>query len=78
MEAPHGGTVVLDLSRLSFMDTAGLRALVENHIALASRGWRVCPSAAQPQVAVLLGVADRANWLPEDFLCTGGLATPAA
>jgi len=69
VDAPYGGTVALNLSRPSSMDTAGLRALVDNRLALVACGWRVCPISAQPQVAWLLGCADGKGWLPDDFLC---------
>lgn len=64
-----GGTVVLDLSGLSFMDSAGLASLADNRMELIARGWRVCPSLPQGHVRRLLAFAVREGLLPSDFVC---------
>jgi len=69
--APPGGTVRLDLSRLSFMDVAGLRGLTENSAALVARGWRVSPPHPQRQIGWMLDFAGQQGWLPTDFTCDG-------
>lgn len=61
------GTVVLELSALTFLDTAGLTALLESRADLLGQNWRVRVTQPQPQVQRLLSVAARASWLPEDL-----------
>jgi anti-anti-sigma factor len=49
--APGGGPIVLDLSRLSFIDCAGLRALCQLHEAFRASGGRgLVVRNLQPQV----------------------------
>jgi anti-sigma B factor antagonist len=59
---PGGGPVVLDLSRLSFIDCAGLRALCQMHEALReSGGPGLVVRDVQPQVRKvfdLVGVSE--------------------
>lgn len=69
LAAPHRGAVHLDLSGLSFMDTAGVRAIAECRASLVAAGWRVCPTAAQPQVLRILEHSENQGWLPHDFVC---------
>jgi len=54
---------------MSFIDSAGVRGLLDSQRRLAAYGWRVCPTGAQQQVGWLLDYADRNGWLPHDFLC---------
>jgi anti-anti-sigma regulatory factor len=63
--------VVLDLSRLSFLDTAGQSALDDARLALRSTGARVCMVEAQPHVGRLLAYAAEAGWLAQDALDPG-------
>ncbi|GAC1443065.1 MAG: hypothetical protein NVS3B26_11720 [Mycobacteriales bacterium] len=67
--SPAAGTVQLDLSRLTFMDLAGMRSLSESRDALVARGWRVCPTHPQRQIGWLLTFASQQGWLPADFIC---------
>ena len=64
-----GRTVHLDLSGLTFMDTARLTALNEARTALIEQGWRVCLVAPQPHIIRLLDVAIVCGWLPPDVEC---------
>jgi anti-anti-sigma factor len=59
--------VELDLSRLSFLDSAGLSALSDSRLALLTAGWRLRLVKAQPHVGRLLTYAVAAGWLPKDL-----------
>lgn len=63
----RGGTVQLDLSRLSFVDTSGMLGLSDYAAALVAHGWRLRPQHAQRQIGRLLGFAEREGWLPKEF-----------
>jgi anti-anti-sigma factor len=60
--------VQLDLSRLTFLDTAGLTALADSRLVLRAAGWRFHVVRAQPNVGRLLAYAITAGWLPQDLL----------
>ncbi len=67
--APHGRTALLDLSALTFLDTAGLRCLTDTRSALVAQGWRVCLTRPRGQVLRLLDLAVQFGWLPGDLKC---------
>jgi anti-anti-sigma factor len=64
--------VELDLSQLSFLDTAGLSALSDSRLALQAAGWRFHLVRAQPNVSRLLAYAVESGWLPGDLLEQAG------
>jgi anti-anti-sigma factor len=64
--------VELDLSQLSFLDTAGLSALSDSRLALQAAGWRFHLVGAQPNVGRLLAYAVESGWLPGDLLEQAG------
>lgn len=68
--APHGRTALLDLSALTFLDTAGLRCLTDTRSALVAQGWRVCLTRPRGQVLRHeLDLAVQFGWLPGDLEC---------
>jgi len=75
------GTVCLDLADLTFLDPAGLTALVRARSALRASGWHVRLTAPQPAVRRLLEHAVRSGWsqagalLPTELLPTELLPT---
>ncbi len=63
--APLGqGTVLLDISALTFLDSAGLAALTDAYDMLSAAGWRVRLSPPPPAVRRLLDHAVTAGWFP--------------
>jgi anti-anti-sigma factor len=63
--ASGGGPVVLDLSGLSFIDCAGLRALRQTHAALrAAGGPGLVLRNVQPQVRTVLDLVGVREYLP--------------
>jgi anti-anti-sigma factor len=64
--------VELDLSQLSFLDTAGLSALSDSRLALQAVGWRLHLVRAQPNVSRLLAYAVESGWLPGDLVDQAG------
>jgi anti-anti-sigma factor len=71
--AQRRGDVRLELHGLSFLDSTGLSALVENGKALVDAGWTISAGPAQPQVSRLLRYATQLGWLPD-----GALTAPRA
>lgn len=63
------GTVLLDMSALTFLDTSGLAALTNACNALSTAGWRVCLSRPEPAVCRLLDLAVTAGWFPGGMDC---------
>jgi anti-sigma B factor antagonist len=55
-EATGGGTLVVDMSRTRFCDSAGLHALVEAHKRAMSQGGQVLLVATGPAVLRLLEI----------------------
>jgi anti-sigma B factor antagonist len=53
---PAGGRLVLDLSALSFMDSAGVRALMNLDVRSRAEGWTLVLAGAQPPVVRLLAI----------------------
>ena len=70
---PAAKTTIIDLGDLQFMDSSGLRALIQAESALRADGCRVVVIKSSGQVAELLrltGVADRlemADEIPADL-----------
>jgi anti-anti-sigma factor len=60
--------VVLDLRRLSFLDTGGVTALADGRLALLTAGRHLRLVGAQPHIRRLLAYAASAGWLDQDLL----------
>lgn len=59
---PAGSSVTADVRELSFMDSSGLRALMNLDIRARDEGWSLTIAGPQPEVRrvlVLCGVEDR-------------------
>lgn len=56
-------TIVVDLSRVTFLDSSGLGALVAAHHELAGDGGRLKLAAATPQVQKILQITRLGNVL---------------
>jgi len=54
--ADAGGLIVLDLSRVRYMDSAGLGALLTVYRNAAASGGSLCVASVRPQVATLFRV----------------------
>jgi anti-sigma B factor antagonist len=52
-----GSHVVLDLDGVAFMDSAGLRVIVDEHRAAAAGGWRFSLSGGSQDVRRLIDIA---------------------
>ena len=69
--APRGRDVELDLSGLSFLDTAGISALADCRTAMRKAGWHFRVVRAQPHIGRLLAYAAAAGWLAQDVADPG-------
>jgi anti-sigma B factor antagonist len=59
---PTGASVVVDLTELGFMDSTGVRMLMNLDVRSRAEGWRLALARPQPPVERLLrlsGFADR-------------------
>lgn len=68
--APQSGTVLLDLSALTFVDDAGMAALATCQNVLRRSGWTVRAVWPHGPMLHLLDHAARAGWCPSDLRCT--------
>ncbi len=66
---PARGTVQLDLSDLTFLDSSGITALRNSRSILAGLGFGLCLVAPQTEVLRLLECAVVVGWLPPDVNC---------
>ena len=66
--AQRGRDVELDLSGLSFLDTAGIATLADCRMAMRNAGWHFRVVRAQPHIGRLLAFAAAAGWLATDVL----------
>ncbi len=60
----HGPRLLLDLSAVSFMDCAGLRALMLTRRHAEQRGWSVHLTAASPMVLKIITLVGAQDALP--------------
>lgn len=67
--ATRRGTVRLEMSAVTFVDTSGLRALDDACTMLVQAGWRVCLTRPRPVLLRVLDLAISAGWFPSDVAC---------
>jgi len=63
------GTVQLEMSEVTFLDSSGLTALDDARTTLIAAGWRVCLTRPRPAVLKVLNFAINAGWFPADAAC---------
>ena len=68
-ELPPVGEVLLDLRAVTFLDSAGMHALLTLHDALVDRGCPVQLVDPQPVVLRLLDFAAASGWLQRPVQC---------
>jgi anti-anti-sigma factor len=64
--SPPGADLILDLREVGFMDTSGLRLVIEQHQRAAAEGYRFAVFRGSPKVQRLFEIAGLAN-MPELF-----------
>jgi anti-anti-sigma regulatory factor len=69
LRSSRRGTVQLDMSDRTFLDSSGLTALDDARAMLVAAGWRVCLTRPRPAVLIVLNFAINAGWFPADAAC---------
>ena len=63
-EVPAGALLVIDLANLEFMDSSGLRVLMNLDVRARDEGWSLAISGPQPAVRRLLELSNVGKRIP--------------